>query len=45
MGATPERNALPFRAAEDNPQVQVEDRSEGKAGVKCTVSDVSVRVP
>ncbi|MHB8873957.1 MAG: hypothetical protein ACYC8T_09760 [Myxococcaceae bacterium] len=46
LGAsTPERNAVPFRSTDDNPQIQIEDRSDGKAGVKCTVSDISVRVP
>jgi hypothetical protein len=45
VGPAPERNSVPFRALEDNPQIQVEDRSDGKAGAKCSVSDVSVRAP
>ena len=45
VGTAPERNSVPFRAPEDNPQIQIEDRTGGKVAVKCTVSDVSVRVP
>ena len=38
-------NDLPFRAAEDNPQIRIDDETDTRVNVKCQVSDVSVRVP
>jgi hypothetical protein len=46
VGLEPERNALTFRASEDNPQLFLEDRTGARAGgPHCTISDVAVRVP
>lgn len=46
VGLDPERNALPFRATEDNPQIFLEDRTHTRpGGPRCTISDVAVRSP
>ncbi|WP_225413980.1 tetratricopeptide repeat protein [Stigmatella hybrida] len=46
VGLEPERNALTFRAPEDNPQLFLEDRTGARSGgPHCTISDVAVRVP
>lgn len=45
VGEQAERNHIPFRAAEDNPQLLIEDRGNPIKGVTCTISDISVRVP
>jgi hypothetical protein len=39
------RNDHPFRALEDNPQNRVEDMTDSDVNVKCSITDVSVRVP
>lgn len=39
------RNDHPFRALEDNPQIRVEDMTDSEVNVKCSITDVSVRVP
>jgi hypothetical protein len=39
------QSRLPFRAAEDNPQIRVEDHTDSQTTVKCTISDVQVRIP
>ncbi|ADO70495.1 hypothetical protein [Stigmatella aurantiaca] len=46
VGLEPERNTLSFHAAEDNPQIFLEDRTGPRPGAPhCTISDVAVRVP
>ncbi|HET9452287.1 MAG TPA: hypothetical protein VFO83_15460 [Aggregicoccus sp.] len=45
MGLEPERSAFTFRAPENDPQLFVEDRSSARPGVRCSVRDLSVRVP
>jgi hypothetical protein len=46
VGVQPAQNALPFRAAESNPQIFLEDRTSIRPGApRCTISDVAVRVP
>jgi hypothetical protein len=45
MGLDPERSSFSFRAQEDDPQLFVEDRSASRPGVRCSVRDLSVRVP
>lgn len=41
----PTRNDRPFRALEDNPQIRIEDMTDTQVNVKCSITDVSVRVP
>lgn len=46
VGLEPEQNALTFRAAEYNPQIFIEDRTDLRPErPRCTISDVAVRVP
>jgi hypothetical protein len=46
VGLEPERNALTFRAPENNPQIFLEDRTSIRPGApRCTISDVAVRSP
>ncbi|MDY7229005.1 hypothetical protein [Hyalangium rubrum] len=46
VGLEPEQNALTFRAAENNPQIFIEDRTDLRPErPRCTISDVAVRVP
>jgi len=39
------RNDRPFRALENNPQIRIEDMTDTQVNVKCSITDVSVRVP
>lgn len=41
----PTVNDRPFRALEDNPPIRIEDLTDAKVNVKCTLRDVSVRTP
>lgn len=46
VGLEPERNALPFRSAEANPQIFIEDRTTIRPNApRCSISDVAIRVP
>lgn len=46
VGVEPEQNALSFRAAENNPQIFLEDRTTIRPDApRCTISDVAVRSP
>ncbi|MBN1204982.1 MAG: hypothetical protein JXB05_08675 [Myxococcaceae bacterium] len=46
VGLEPERNALPFRVSEPNPQIFIEDRTTQRPNApRCTISDVAIRVP
>lgn len=39
------RNSLLFRPLEDNPQIRVQDETDSKINVKCSITDIGVRVP